>query len=343
MKFSVIIPFYNAADTLGQCLKSFTKQIFNDFELILVDNNSNDHSNMIAARFAHSPHPFPVRLICETEAGPGSARNAGIAIAQGDWVVFTDADCIISSSWLGDYAQKTDHVDENIGAIAGSIHFTQPVNPVQACACLFTLPPIREEQTFHQLTHGTGGFPTANLAVRKSVLEEIGGFRNGKVYGEDYHLCTKIYKAGYRIHAFTDAMLEHIHRDKLRPFLKQAYNIGYSHAYGLRNLSGRKIVIELPFYTLHIPHVGRIWIDLQSADKKMIVSLIPMFFWLPMIVFPLLFLSYLSAFCLRKSIQNHTHLPPRWLPLIALILIAKSAAISWGRLRGSQEYGVICL
>lgn len=342
MKFSVIVPFYNAADTLELCLRSFAKQVHENFEIILVDNNSSDHSSMIASCFAEAEHPFPVKLIKESAPGAGHARNAGIATAHGEWIVFTDADCVLSPTWLEEYDQMTQNVDPTIGALAGSIHSTKPRNIVQACAGLFTLPPITEARSFNQLAHGTGGFPTANMAVRKKVLDATGGFSLGNTCGEDYQLCADIYNAGYRINAFPKAIAFHIHRDKLKPFLKQAVNIGVSNAYTRRNLSARSTIIELPRRTWTLPGLGRIWIDLNQADKKMFVLLLPALFWWPLVVLPLLYLSHLCRFCLDKCLARGTHIAPWNLPLVALMLLFKSAALTWGRIQGSLMYKVIC-
>lgn len=342
MKFSVVIPFHNAGDTLDRCLKSITNQVDENFEVILINNNSTDHSSMIASCFAQDAHPFPVQLINESKPGAGHARNAGILVAKGEWIIFTDSDCVATPTWLEEYEQATLNIDPNVGALAGSIHFTTPTNAIQACASLFTLPPITEEHTFSALTYAGGGFPTANLAVRKMVLDEIGGFNLGNTCGEDYQLCADIYAAAFQIHAFTSAIVHHIHRDTLKPFVKQAVNIGRSNAYYRRNLSGCSTIIEFPRYTLRLPYIGRVWIDLNQADKKMFILVLPMFFWWPLILLPLLYFSHLCHFCLDKAISRKTRIKPQFIPLVALALLAKSAAITWGRLKGSIQYGVIC-
>lgn len=104
MRFSVIIPIYNAAKTLERCLNCFVHQTFTDFELILVNDGSTDASLDICHRYADQ-QPF-IRLVNQSNGGVSSARNAGIEIAQGDFLTFADADDEVTPQFL-------EHFDEH--------------------------------------------------------------------------------------------------------------------------------------------------------------------------------------------------------------------------------------
>ncbi len=90
MRFSVIVPMYQVQDTLQDCLRSIAAQSFGDFEALLVDDGSTDHTYAIAEAFAGCDSRF--RVIRTAHQGTGAARNAGFACARGDYVLYIDAD-----------------------------------------------------------------------------------------------------------------------------------------------------------------------------------------------------------------------------------------------------------
>ena len=90
MRFSIIIPVYNAAHTLERCLLSVQRQTCEDYQVLIVNDGSTDECGTIAADFAGRDSRFQV--ITTTNAGPGAARNVGLACAQGEYVLHMDAD-----------------------------------------------------------------------------------------------------------------------------------------------------------------------------------------------------------------------------------------------------------
>lgn len=89
IKFSIIIPAYNAGKTLGRCLDSLKAQTYMDFEVIVVDDGSSDETVKVAERYLTS---LDLKIINGPHSGVSSARNRGIDLSQGDWVTFLDAD-----------------------------------------------------------------------------------------------------------------------------------------------------------------------------------------------------------------------------------------------------------
>src|SRR5919201_2228834 len=86
---SVIIPALNASGTIDRCLVALSRQSLprTSFEVIVVDDGSTDDTAALARRRG------AVVLRLDQNRGPAAARNAGLAIARGDLIVFTDADC----------------------------------------------------------------------------------------------------------------------------------------------------------------------------------------------------------------------------------------------------------
>lgn len=98
MKISVIIPVYNTEDRLKRCLDSVVAQTFKDFECIVVDDGSNDQSPRIIDEFAAKDSRFTA--IHKPNGGVSSARNEGLKVSKGEWVVFLDSDDSIKPNHL---------------------------------------------------------------------------------------------------------------------------------------------------------------------------------------------------------------------------------------------------
>lgn len=101
---SVVIPVYNAEPYLPGCLDSVLRSTYRDFELILVNDGSTDRSPAICREYA--ARDSRVQLISQENAGVSAARNRGIDACRGEWVVFVDADDLISPDFLGLIAQE---------------------------------------------------------------------------------------------------------------------------------------------------------------------------------------------------------------------------------------------
>lgn len=95
---SVIVPVYNVEKVLYHCIDSILNQIFNDFELILVDDGSTDNSGRICDEYAGKD--TRAKVIHKQNGGVSSARNAGIEVAQGEYICFVDSDDYLESNYL---------------------------------------------------------------------------------------------------------------------------------------------------------------------------------------------------------------------------------------------------
>ena len=98
MKFSVIIPVYNAEKTLRRCVDSLLKQNYADAEIILVNDGSKDDSGHICEEYAE--HNMNVRYISQQNGGVSSARNAGLDAARGEYVLFVDSDDYVTEEFF---------------------------------------------------------------------------------------------------------------------------------------------------------------------------------------------------------------------------------------------------
>lgn len=103
MLFSVIVPVYNVEKYLNECLKSLEGQTFKDFELILVDDGSTDNSGEICDYYAGKDPK--IRVIHNENMGVSLARNAGLAVAKGEYVCFVDSDDYLEADYLENFAR----------------------------------------------------------------------------------------------------------------------------------------------------------------------------------------------------------------------------------------------
>ena len=95
MKLSIIVPVYKVRRHLQKCIESILQQTYTDYELILVDDGSPDNSGSICDRYAQECDK--VKVIHKKNGGLSSARNAGIAMAKGEYITFVDGDDTIAS------------------------------------------------------------------------------------------------------------------------------------------------------------------------------------------------------------------------------------------------------
>lgn len=99
MTASIVVPVYNAKETLDRCLEAIAAQTHRELEVILVDDGSTDGSGAVCDRWAAKDPRF--RVIHQENRGPGPARNAGMAEAKGDWLFFFDSDDTMENTLVG--------------------------------------------------------------------------------------------------------------------------------------------------------------------------------------------------------------------------------------------------
>lgn len=98
MRYSVIIPVYNADRTLRRCLNSLVGQQFSDYELLLINDGSIDDSDAICREYASTYSC--IRYFVRENGGVSSARNLGLAQAQGEYILFVDSDDYVSEDYF---------------------------------------------------------------------------------------------------------------------------------------------------------------------------------------------------------------------------------------------------
>ncbi len=338
---SVVVPVLNAARTLPRCLGSLERLDPAPAEVLLVDNGSTDGSLGLLRAFAE--RRSGARALEEPRRGAAAARNAGIRAATGDVVAFTDSDCEPESGWLEHLTWP--FTDPRVGAVAGRVTAAPAASIIELFSALYTLQSPNGPARLTRWTPWQGGFPTANLAVRRRLLNELGGFDERiEIYGEDYDLCARLYAAGAQIAYEPSALVAHHHRTTARSMLRQAFGFGRGHALLLRRHAARGLWIDLPFRSFTASWFpGRAWIDLASADKKVLALLFLGGVWTSVLWLLLPYAGWLVVSTWRRARSAGSGVPVVTALALAGLLLLKSGALTVGRWYGSVKYGAVCV
>jgi len=176
-KVSVVVLTKNSEATVRKGLESILRQTRKPDEVIVVDGNSTDGTLEIVRQ-------YPIKLVQEQGLGFGHARNLGVENAQGDLIFFIDSDCYAEPQWI---EKILPHFEDS--EIAGVTGVTRLWNTNDAVARFLAFVRGRTEtstRTFVKLA------PTMNLALRREVILEVGGFDETLIRGEDAELTYKV-------------------------------------------------------------------------------------------------------------------------------------------------------
>lgn len=204
-RVSVVIPSYNRVELLQRAIDSALNQTYRDIELIVVDDGSDDGTSEMIERI---PDPR-VRLVRHRRPqGVARARNAGIAIARGEWVAFLDND----DEWLPEKLERqlalVEQEDPGVAAVYCSAFFASAPGERRPMRRR-NLP--RGDVLDSLLRHDMPTTPTLYM-VRRSALIEIGGFDDTALHAEDLDCWIRLARASYRF-AVVDQPLAVWHAD----------------------------------------------------------------------------------------------------------------------------------
>jgi hypothetical protein len=105
---SIITPLYNKEPYVAETIRSVLAQTITDWELIIVDNGSTDQGAEVVRQFSDGR----IRLVSSPKRGPGAARNYGLGLASGEWVLFLDADDLLTPDYLAARLATASHTPD---------------------------------------------------------------------------------------------------------------------------------------------------------------------------------------------------------------------------------------
>lgn len=261
---SVVVPTRNCRYTISALLDSLRKLDYSNYEVIVVDS-SDDGTDQIISEYG-------VKMIRAPLNGPNAARNLGIGASVGDIVCFTDGDCKVPPDWIRRITYEFQK-DSKISCVGGSvlpslytflgrysIETLVSIFPKYTEVHVFTKDQMLD-QPFTQKRYPV----SCNLAFRRKVLEELGGF-NEEFWGgwEEFELLYRMVDQGYSIVVDPEIVVYHRPRSSLLEMLRQAYRYGkgagqFSKLFHGPNLSRNRVSHTIRKMYLTIPHCLKVF------------------------------------------------------------------------------------
>jgi glycosyltransferase involved in cell wall biosynthesis len=263
MKISIVICTRNRADSLARALDSICRAAQTwtmPWELVIVDNGSTDHTADVASSLAREAS-YQIRLVHEPRVGVSQAKNRGIREATGEWLAFTDDDCLVTPGWLP-AIHRGFQLDSAVGLIAGR---TELWDPTLFPHCVRTSA-IEAE---YRWPTGPEFMAGNNIALPARVFSIVGGFdeRLGpgtRAYSaEDGDLVYRVLKAGFVGKYLPDALLYHDHRrsvDDLR-VIRRNYAVGNG-AFLMKH------ILRGDLYALKMAYWGLRWLIVDGSRSE---------------------------------------------------------------------------
>lgn len=217
---SAVVCTYNRCESLKDTLNALSMQDFrdNEFEILVVDNNSNDSTKYVVETAAKLSR-WPIRYVFEREQGISAARNRGISEACGDILAFTDDDAIPEMDWI----QKIDSAFSRFNAdcVSGPLSPLWEKNPPKwlVTSDFMAHLGLLDKGPEPIVMRGSGDTDLlygANMAIKRTVFNAVGNFRTDlgykalrQEYGEDSEMLGRILKFGMCAVYAPDVIVRH--------------------------------------------------------------------------------------------------------------------------------------
>lgn len=240
MKASIIIPTYNRSDVIIRSLETWTTQTMcsNDFEVIVVDNNSTDNSAALINDFIRNRSNF--HYLKELKPGSTNARHAGAKFAQSELLIFADDDGLFNGSCIEEIVNVYQQNIEVV-AVAGKIDIAWDKTPPEWIAPYEFM--LGRLDYGKEVLMGTDLYLNGGLfSIKKSVFEELGGF-NPDLVGDylvgdgDTGLVIKLHHQKRLIGWTPYAIMQHLQfvdrQGAVKDMGRRFYNVGISSSYGV--------------------------------------------------------------------------------------------------------------
>ena len=168
MKYSIIVPVYNVEQYLEECVCSLINQTYLDIEIILVNDGSTDNSKLICKELAKKDNR--IKLIDKPNGGLSSARNAGIKVAEGEYILFVDSDDCLDLTAI----ERIDLVTKSTpDVIISEIYNTYDVKKYDSTKILFPVPNSMEKNDVINYVFSKNDlvYPAPQYIVRKDLIK----------------------------------------------------------------------------------------------------------------------------------------------------------------------------
>jgi GT2 family glycosyltransferase len=238
---SVVVATCCHPEALARCLDSIFLSDYPEFEVIVVENRPglSDTRAMLAERF---PHATNLRYVEEPRVGASLARNAGLALARGEVVAFTDEDVVVDPGWIRESAQALERADD-VACVTGLILPLELEDDSQLLLEQFAgfgkgfrrrtyrRYEAQEDNPLFPNTAGTMG-SGASTVIRADVARQLAGFDTTlgpgtpATGGEELDLFIRVLRAGHAVAYEPSAIVWHEHPEGMPRLRRQVYRYG---------------------------------------------------------------------------------------------------------------------
>jgi colanic acid/amylovoran biosynthesis glycosyltransferase len=226
---AVLMPFRGDAPAAVRALDALAQIELRPGDEVIVADNSD--AGLFAA--VASGRGWPRVLPATGERSSYHARNVAAEGADGDWLLFLDADCRPPADLLDRYFGR--RIDSACGLVAGAVVGAKEQSSLVArWSRSRSLLSSKQLSAAHPKPFGV----TANLLVRRIALEAVGGFQEGIRSGGDAEFCWRVQEAGWELLHAPEAVVEHVHRDTVRARARVAAHKGAGRAWINRHRPG---------------------------------------------------------------------------------------------------------
>ncbi|MDA0323405.1 MAG: glycosyltransferase [Verrucomicrobia bacterium] len=232
LDFSIIVPAHRRPESLRRCLEALDGQDYprERYEVVVVDDGSPDPLEPLVH---DATRGLRIRFERQAQQGPGPARNAGALVAHGQWLAFTDDDCVPQPGWLSAFARQ---FERSPTALLGGTTFNSlPANPYAEASQVLT---SFLYEYFNSTDHSAPLFTGNNMAAPRDLFQVLGGFSPllKSVGSEDRELCDHWNDAGLPHEFVQDARVAHARDTTFRGFWRQhhVYGRGAPHYHRIR-------------------------------------------------------------------------------------------------------------
>jgi GT2 family glycosyltransferase len=220
--FSIIVPTYQRPQTLEILLESLRSLDFakEAFEVIVVDDGGTSQLESLRSRAGD----LNLRLVTQAHTGPARARNRGAACAVGQYLAFTDDDCLPDRNWLNELLAVLQRFPEHL--VGGWILNFAVDNPFSSAAQQIS--DYMHSYFNASPTRSASFFPSSNIAVSARRFRSVGGFHAGfpMAAGEDREFCHRWLRLGHSMTFAPAAIVYHNHRLTLAGYWRQQFRYG---------------------------------------------------------------------------------------------------------------------
>jgi len=309
-RVSIVVTVRNEEANIAELLDSISKlDLLEKVETVIVDGGSTDRTvEIISSRYPD------VKLIT-SNCSIGEGKNIGIKNSNGEIIAFTDGDCVVDKDWTKKILEHFDAMGPQVGAVGG------PYLPPHQSGLIAQYLAIGAEPFFpaESVPATYKSLPGGNVAYRRGVVVQVGGFDSRLLIGEDYDLNFRINNLGYELFFARDVKVYHKYRSTFRDLSKLALTKGRgSTTFNKKTKNYRKLLFPfartalLAFFILMI-------FSLLTGNSLMLYAML--------LLLPCYYFYKLAYFLgILKNYQQKISLETKlFLPIINLYMMAVMA------------------